>query len=52
MRLSKLHVSVYMELAASLQQRCHDDGDDQGEPWWVVMAVHLPITRQEQMDIG
>ena len=55
MLLSELRVSVYRELAACLQQPCHDAGDDLGEPWWVVMAqtcTDLDITRLEQMEIG
>jgi len=52
MRLTDLRLSVYSQLAACLQQCSHGDGDSPGEPWWVVMAVHLDITRQEQMDIG
>ena len=55
MLLSELRVSVYTQLAACLQQRCHGDGNNPGEPLWVVMAetcTDLDITRQEQMDIG
>jgi len=52
MRLTDLRLSVYSQLAACLQQCSHGDGDSPGEPWWVVLAVHLDITRQEQMDIG
>jgi len=52
MRLSDLPLSVYRQLAACLQQCSHGDGDDPVEPWWAVMALHLDITRQEQMDIG
>ena len=55
MLLSELRVSVYRQLAACLQQCSHGDGNDPGEPWWVVMAetcTDLDITRQEEMDIG
>ena len=55
MILSELRASVCRQLAACLQQCSHGDGDDPGEPWWVVMAetcTDLDITRQEQMDIG
>jgi len=52
MHLSDLRLSVYRQLAARLEQCSHGEGDDPGEPWWVVMAVHLDITRREQMDIG
>jgi len=55
MNISELRVSVYDKLAACLQQCSHSDGDDPGEPWWVVMAktcTDLDITRQEQKDIG
>ena len=55
MLLSELRVSVYRQLAACLQQCSHGDGDDRGEPWWVVIAetcTDLDITRQEEMDIG
>jgi len=55
MLLSELRVCVYSELAACLQQPCHDAGDDPDKPWWVVMAetcIGLDITRQEQMEIG
>ena len=52
MHLYDLPLSVYRQLAACLEQCSHGDGDDPGEPWWVVMAVHPDITRREQMDIG
>jgi len=52
MRLSDLRLSVYRQLAACLEQCSHRDGADPGEPWWAVMALHLDITRREQLDIG
>jgi len=56
MALHDLRNSVYTQLARCLQQRCrHGDGDDPGQPWWIVMAetcTDLDITRRERMAIG